>query len=155
MDDAARFTSAPARAGMYESFYLRAVDPAAPVGLWARYTVRKAPGEAPVGSVWCTVFDGALGAPYTHKVSTPDPAAPPGRWIRIDSHGALSPREASGECGAAWSLEMRASSPSLSHLSPSILYRLPLPRTKPTSPAPTATRNFSQPDQPKLTTTKR
>ena len=38
---------APRRAGMYESFYLRAVSPEEPVGVWIRYTVHKRPGAAP------------------------------------------------------------------------------------------------------------
>ena len=49
------------RAGMYESFYLRAVHPHDPVGVWIRNTVHKQPGRPPVGSVWCTIFDARRG----------------------------------------------------------------------------------------------
>ncbi len=49
--------TAPMRAGMYESFYLRTVSPDEPVGVWIRNTVHKRPGRPPQGSVWCTLFD--------------------------------------------------------------------------------------------------
>jgi hypothetical protein len=64
MDARAMFAGARARTSMYESFYLRAVSPDEPVGVWIRYTVEKAAGRAPSGALWCTVplasFDGVL-----------------------------------------------------------------------------------------------
>ena len=65
----ARFRAARLRAGMYESFYLRAVSPDEPVGVWIRYTVHKRPGQEPTGSVWCTAFDARLGEPFMHKLT--------------------------------------------------------------------------------------
>ncbi|MEA2334877.1 MAG: hypothetical protein QOG40_1367, partial [Solirubrobacteraceae bacterium] len=50
MDATPMFASAPPRKGMYESFYLRAVSPREPVGVWIRHTVHKPPGEKPRGS---------------------------------------------------------------------------------------------------------
>ena len=44
MATSAIFPSTPARAGMYESFYLRAVAPEGPIGVWIRHTVHKPPG---------------------------------------------------------------------------------------------------------------
>jgi hypothetical protein len=41
------FPAVPMRTGMYESFYLRAVSPTEPVGIWIRHTVLKAPGRRP------------------------------------------------------------------------------------------------------------
>jgi hypothetical protein len=41
---AARFPEVGNRAGFYESFYLRACDPAARRGVWIRHTVHKKPG---------------------------------------------------------------------------------------------------------------
>jgi hypothetical protein len=38
---AAMFPKARARSGMYESFYLRAVSPREPVGVWIRHTARR------------------------------------------------------------------------------------------------------------------
>ena len=39
----------PARAGHYESFYLKLCHPAEPLGAWIRYTVHKRPGDAAEG----------------------------------------------------------------------------------------------------------
>ena len=47
MGTRAMFAAAPTRAALYESFYVRAVCPEEPVGLWIRYTVRKPHGHAP------------------------------------------------------------------------------------------------------------
>ena len=83
MPSTATFARASLRTGMYESFYLRAVSPLEPVGVWIRYTVHKPPGQAPSGSVWCTVFDAERGAPFMAKHTTLDLEAPRGGWIKI------------------------------------------------------------------------
>jgi hypothetical protein len=125
--------------GMYESFYLRAVSPQEPAGAWIRYTVHKRPGAAPQGSVWCTVFDASRGAPFMHKHTTAELTAPAGGWIQIGPGSRLGPGACEGSCGPArWSLRFAAEEQQLRHLSPRCLYRLPLPRTKLTSPAPAA-----------------
>jgi len=72
------FPGVPLRAGMYESFYLRAVAPDEPVGAWIRYTVHKRPGRAPRGSVWCTIFDASRGRPFMHKATSDQLHAPAG-----------------------------------------------------------------------------
>ncbi len=134
----AMFPRARARVGMYESFYLRAVSPDEPVGIWIRYTVEKAPGRAPGGSLWCTVFDARRGRPFMHKLSTDALSAPAAGWIALGD-SAMGPEEAHGTCGdARWALRYRAEAPELRHLAPAWLYRAPLPRTKLTSPAPAA-----------------
>jgi hypothetical protein len=146
MDTAAIFPSAPQRSGMYESFYLRAVSPQDPVGVWIRNTVHKAPGRAPRGSIWCTVFDACRGQPFMHKLTTDELSTPAGDWIAVgeapDAGGegaVLGPSRADGRCGdARWSLRFRSDEPELRHLPRSWLYRAPLPRTKATSPMPTA-----------------
>ncbi len=139
------FALAPIQKGMYESFYLRAVSPHEPVGAWIRYTVHKPPGRAPQGSLWCTVFDAARGAPFAHKHTTSRLSAPAGDWIEIGAGdgdgegGRLGPSAAEGRCGPArWSLRVVAAEPQLRHLERAWLYRAPLPRTKLTSPAPAA-----------------
>ena len=133
------FTSAAASAGMYESFYLRAVSPEEPVGAWIRYTVHKRPGHPPSGSLWCTVFDTSVGPPFTHKHTTTQLARPAGGWIEIGGDSRLGPGSAEGVCGPArWSLRFGSSEPELRHLKQSWLYKAPLPRTKLTSPAPAA-----------------
>jgi hypothetical protein len=124
---------------MYESFYLRAVAPEQPVGIWIRHTVHKAPGRPPRGSVWCTVFDARSGAPYAHKLTSDQLSTPPGRWIAIGEHASIGPSVAEGSCGQArWELRFAGEEPELHHLAPELLYRAPLPRTKLTSPHPMA-----------------
>jgi len=127
---------------MYESFFLRAVSPSEPVGAWIRYTVHKRAGQAPRGSLWCTVFDAARGAPFMHKHTSATLSAPAGEWIAIGSgeeSATLGPWLAEGGCGGArWSLRIRDAEPELRHIERSWLYSAPLPRTKLTSPAPAA-----------------
>jgi hypothetical protein len=127
---------------MYESFYLRAFSPSEPVGLWLRNTVHKAPGRAPRGSVWCTVFDAQRGGPYMHKLTSDRLGVPDGGWISVGDEkeqARLGPDDAEGRCGdARWSLRFQSSESALEHLPSRWLYRAPLPRTKSTSPLPAA-----------------
>lgn len=124
---------------MYESFYLRAVSPDEPTGVWIRYTVHKRPGQLAKGSVWCTVFDARRPEPSLAKLTTEQLQAPPGEWIAIGEESEIGPTRASGVCGEArWSLRFDSPEPELRHLAPSLLYHLPVPRTKLTSPAPLA-----------------
>jgi hypothetical protein len=145
MDATPMFASAPARRGMYESFYLRAVSPRQPVSVWIRHTVHKPPGERARGSVWCTVFDAARGRPFMHKLSSDALGVPSAGWIEVGGRGereqgaTMGPESASGACGRArWSLRVSSAEPQLRHLPREWLYRTPLPRTKLTSPAPAA-----------------
>ena len=139
MATSARFPAARLRAGMYESFYLRAVSPDEPVGVWIRNTVHKRPGHQARGAVWCTVFDARRGGPFMCRLTTPQLSSPPGSWIALGDQGRMGPGLAQGSCGdASWSLRFASQEPELRHLSPALLYRLPLPRTKLTSPAPAA-----------------
>jgi hypothetical protein len=132
------FADAPTRAGMYESFYLRAVAPDRPAGVWIRYTVHKRGGRVPTpptGSVWCTVWEGPA-RPYMHKLTSEELSVPAGGWIAVgDSQ--MGPGEAVGACGEArWSLRFASAEPELRHLPHALLYRAPLPRTKLSSPMP-------------------
>jgi hypothetical protein len=123
---------------MYESFYLRAVSPEEPVGVWIRHTVEKPRGERPTGSVWCTVFDARRGRPFMHRLTGEELGVPAGGWIEVGG-ARMTPTSAEGRCGAAeWSLRFASDEPELRHLSAEWLYRTPLPRTKLTSPAPAA-----------------
>jgi hypothetical protein len=125
--------------GMYESFYLRAVSPEEPVGVWIRHTVHKAPGRPPRGAVWCTVFDARSGRPFMHKQGDEPLSVPAGGWIAVGEHASMGADRAEGSCGPArWSLRFSAEQPELRHLRPEFLYRAPFPRTKLTSPAPIA-----------------
>jgi hypothetical protein len=145
MDVEPMFASAAARSGMYESFYLRAVSPSEPLGVWIRHTVNKPPGRRARGSVWCTVFDAARGRPFMHRFSSDALSVGGDGWIAIGDRGAgeqsatMGARSANGECGAAkWSLQIAPEQSELRHLPSEWLYRAPLPRTKLTSPAPVA-----------------
>lgn len=132
------FPGAPRRAGMYESFYLRAVSPEDPVSVWIRYTVHKRPGQPPRGSVWCTVFDATRGRPFVAKLTTDDLRVPTEGWIAV-SDSRMSTADAQGTCGqASWSLRFTSAEPELRHLPKSWMYRAPLPRTKLSSPLPAA-----------------
>ncbi len=138
MESSARFPDVSEKAGLYESFFLRAVSPDEPVGIWIRYTVLKAPNEQPAGSVWCTVFDARLGPPYRHKVTTDALSAPSGGWLAVGD-ASIRAGTADGSSGdARWSLRFHPLAPDLHHLRPDWLYRAPVPRTKLTSPAPIA-----------------
>jgi hypothetical protein len=133
------FPKAKLDTGMYESFYLRAVSPDEPVGAWIRYTVHKRPDHAPKGSLWCTVFDASRGAPFMHKHTTTELGVPESGWIEIGGDSRLGPGLAEGTCGPArWSLRFKSIEPELRHLGQSWLYKAPLPRTKLTSPLPSA-----------------
>jgi hypothetical protein len=155
----ALFPNTPPSAGMYESFYLRAVSPEEPVGAWIRYTVEQAPGLAPRGSLWATVFDASAGAPFMHKHTTEDLSVPGDGWIAIGGDSHLGATHAQGHIqldGTAhtdivsaspaqsspgeirWALRIRPETPELRHFKQPWLYRTPLPRTKLTSPAPAA-----------------
>jgi hypothetical protein len=132
------FSTALCKVGMYESFYLRAVAPDEPVGVWLRYTVHKRPGQAPRGSLWCTVFDAERGRPYMYKLTSEELSVPAGGWIAVGD-AKLGPGQAEGACGEArWSLRFESSEPELRHLPAEWMYRARLPRTKLTSPAPDA-----------------
>jgi hypothetical protein len=134
-----RFPSVPAHKGHYESYYLRAADPAGGRSAWIRHTVFKRPGGPPTGALWCTLFE-AGSEPRAVKQSLPAPR--PGGWLTMgDSHfgpaGARGRAEALGRA-AQWDLTFGPSSAPLRHL-PARLYDAPLPRTKLESPLPDTT----------------
>jgi hypothetical protein len=148
MATSAVFPQARARQGMYESFYLRAVAPQQPLGVWIRHTVQKPRGRAPRGSLWCTVFDATRGAPFMHKLTSDRLRVPREGWIEVGERseigrrgegGSMGASRAEGTCGAAeWSLRIDSQEQELRHLPREWLYAAPLPRTKLTSPAPAA-----------------
>jgi hypothetical protein len=138
MHASAIFPTVKPAAGFYESFYLRAVSPREPIGVWIRYTVHKRPGAVPRGSLWCTVFDTRRGRPFQHKLTSTRLAVPDAGWIAIEG-AEIGPGRAEGSCGeVSWRLRFAGEEPELRHLSPRLLYRTPFPRTKLTSPAPAA-----------------
>jgi hypothetical protein len=134
----ARFAAVPLKAGHYESFYLKLCRPGEPLGAWIRYTVHKRPREAPVGSLWFTLFE--EGGPRASKLTLPAPMpGPGGQWIQM-GEASIGPGRAGGEAesGVAWDLRFEAGEPPLFHLPRDWMYRARLPRTKLLSPAPAA-----------------
>ena len=135
----AMFPTVPRAAGMYESFYLRAVAPERPIGIWIRYTVHKRPDAEPKGSLWFTLFDSCRDRPLQQKLTTSNLSIPSDGWIAVGD-AAFGPQGAEGSSGgASWSLQLQSHEPELRHISPGWLYRARLPRTKLTSPVPAAT----------------
>src|SRR6478672_1220267 len=80
---AARWPDAVAGRGHYESYYVRAVDPAGTRGVWIRYTVSVAPGGPPSGQLWFTFFDRSAPAPRAVRVDAGRPTAGQDAWIRM------------------------------------------------------------------------
>jgi len=133
---AARFPAVPAKAGLYESFYLKLCHPSEPLAAWIRYTVHKRPGGAPTGSLWFTLF--ASDAPRAAKLTVPGPASEDGDWLRVGS----ARIGADGAVGSIeeirWDIGLESGEEPLFHLPASWMYRARLPRTKLLSPAPAA-----------------
>jgi hypothetical protein len=139
-----RFTGVKRGAGFYESFYLRACDPAARRGVWIRYTVHKEPGADPHASLWFCLWDPENGAPYAVKQSFSATALGSGDsdLIRI-ADATLTRRGAAGAADgegrhADWELTIDARADPLTHLPYDRMYSGPLPKTKTLSPAPVA-----------------
>jgi hypothetical protein len=139
----------PARAGHYESFYLKLCHPSEPLGAWIRYTVQQRPGAAATGSLWFTLFSAE--GPRAAKLTVPAPETGGGDWLRvgearIGANGAVGAISAAATPAAgvapahemAWELALEAAEEPLFHLPAAWMYRAPLPRTKLLSPAPAA-----------------
>ena len=141
---AARFPGVGRRAGFYESFYLRACDPAERRGVWIRHTVHKKPGVEPRASLWFVLFDPAAGPPYAVKQTHPAPelSSGGGDWIRIGGSRLSAERAVGGASAegrtASWDLTLDAGDTPLFHLPRDWMYSAPVPRTKTLSPAPVA-----------------
>jgi hypothetical protein len=144
MDQGARFPKVAARAGHYESFYLKACRPGGGRGVWIRHTVHKRPGAEPKASVWFVFFDREAPAPRATKVTLPaaELSAPVGSWIRIGG-AEIGPGRASGSVeteavSAAWDLTFGGDATPCKYLPADWLYEAGLPRTKFVAPYPDA-----------------
>ena len=71
MDEGARFPRVAAKAGHYESFYIKACEPGGGRGIWIRHTVHKRPGAEPNASIWFVLFDREADGPRATKVTVP------------------------------------------------------------------------------------
>ncbi|MBA3865844.1 MAG: hypothetical protein H0X42_05790 [Solirubrobacterales bacterium] len=142
MEERARYPDVAAKAGHYESFYIKACEPGGGRGLWIRHTVHKRPGAEPSGSIWFAYFDRAAAGPRATKVTVPaaELTAPPGSWIRVGD-AEIAPRAAEGSVdtealSAAWSLTFDGDDTPCKYLPADWLYEAPLPRTKFLAPFP-------------------
>lgn len=149
MEERARYGEVAAKAGHYESFYLKACRPGGGLGIWIRHTIHKRPGREPTGSIWFTLFDRDAPAPQATKVTVPasDLSTPPGSWIRV-AGAEIGPGRAAGSVdagageasglAAGWSLRFSGDADPCRYLPADWLYEAPLPRTKFVAPVPDA-----------------
>lgn len=117
----------------YESWFLSARSPDARRGVWLRRTVHVGREGRPHVAAWCTTFEEA-GASTVKQVWAGHPdvelLASPHRFL-----GAAS----APDHEARWDLTVDASDPGVRPMTPAVLYRLPLPRTKVEVPVPAGT----------------
>jgi hypothetical protein len=144
MDEGTRFSRVPAKAGHYESFYVKACQPGGGRGIWIRHTVHKRPGAEPKGSVWFVLFDRDAEGPRATKVTVPAArlSVPDAGWIRV-ADAEIGPGRAEGSITtdaltAAWSLAFAGDAAPCKYLPADWLYEAPLPRTKFVAPFPDA-----------------
>jgi hypothetical protein len=154
VEERARFTEVTAKAGHYESFYVKACAPDGGRGIWIRHTVHKRPGAEATGSIWFTLFEREVGAPRATKltVQASGISAPAGGWIRV-ADAEIGPGRAEGSLAigapsagpgastvtrAAWSLRFAGDDRPARYLPGDWLYEAPLPRTKFVAPFPDA-----------------
>ncbi len=144
MDEGARFPRVAAKAGHYESFYIKACEPGGGRGVWIRHTVHKRPGAEPNGSIWFVFFDRGAEGPRATKVTVPasELSTPQGSWIEVGD-AVIGPGQAEGAVDtealiAGWSLTFSAEAEPCKYLPADWLYEAPLPKTKFVAPVPLA-----------------
>jgi hypothetical protein len=140
----ARFPGIAAKAGHYESFYIKACRPGGGQGIWIRHTVHKRPGEDPKGSVWFVLFDAEADAPRATKVTVGSEglSSPDASWIEV-AGAEIGPGHARGSIAtdalrASWDLEFSGGAAPCRYLPADWLYEAPVPRTKFEAPYPDA-----------------
>ncbi len=144
MDQGARFPAVTAKAGHYESFYIKACQPGGGRGIWIRHTVHKHPGAEPNASIWFVLFDREADGPRATKVTVPaaELSAPDGSWIRVDG-AEIGPGRARGSVDtdavkASWELTFSGDAEPCKYLPSDRLYETRLPKTKFVAPFPNA-----------------
>jgi hypothetical protein len=144
MDQGARFPKVAAKAGHYESFYIKACQPGGGRGIWIRHTDHKRPGAEPNASIWFVLFDRGAEGPRATKLTVPAAqlSAPIGSWIRV-AGAEIGPGRASGSIetealNASWDLTFCGDAEPCKYLPADWLYRAPVPRTKFIAPYPDA-----------------
>jgi hypothetical protein len=140
----ARFPDVPAKAGHYESFYLKLNRPDGGQGAWIRHTVHKRPGEEPTCALWFVLFDSEAAAPRaTKRQFGADELGTASDWYIRIADATLTDGRATGAVRtdvleARWDLSFADSHEPFHHLPRDFLYRSRLPKTKFLSPYPDA-----------------
>jgi hypothetical protein len=144
MDQGARFPQVAARAGHYESFYIKACRPGGGQGIWIRHTVHKRPGAEPNASIWFVLFDREAEGARATKITVPaaELSAPAGSWIKVDG-AEIGPGRAAGAIDtdavkASWDLTFSGDAEPCKYLPSDRLYETRLPKTKFVAPFPDA-----------------
>ncbi|HEY8082459.1 MAG TPA: hypothetical protein VIE64_02735 [Solirubrobacterales bacterium] len=144
MDQGARFPKVAAKAGHYESFYIKACRPGGGQGVWIRHTVHKRPGAEPNASIWFVLFDRDAPGPRATKVTVPaaELSTPPGSWIGVGD-AEIGPGRAEGSIGtealtASWDFTFGGDAEPCKYLPADWLYEARVPRTKFVAPYPDA-----------------
>jgi hypothetical protein len=144
MDQGARFPGVAAKAGHYESFYIKACQPGGGRGIWIRHTVHKHPGAEANASIWFVLFDRQADGPRATKVTVPaaELSAPAGSWIRVNG-AEVGPGRARGAVDtdavkASWELTFDGDAEPCKYLPSDRLYETRLPKTKFVAPFPNA-----------------
>jgi len=144
MDESARFPRVPAKAGHYESFYIKACRPGGGQGIWIRHTVHKRPGAETNASIWFVLFDRDADGPQATKVTVPaaELSTPAGAWIKVDG-AEVGPERAVGAVDtdavkASWELSFSGNAEPCKYLPSDRLYETRLPKTKFVAPFPDA-----------------
>src|SRR4051812_34942119 len=136
-----RWPSVRSGRGHYESYYVRAVDPARPRGLWIRYTVSVPPGGRPSGRLWCALFDRSRPGPRGLRTAGDDVGTDDAGLVGIGAStfadGAAEGALEAADGSARWSLRWAGTETPLLHL-PRAVYGTRLPRTKLLSLTPSA-----------------
>jgi hypothetical protein len=151
MDEGARFPRVAAKAGHYESFYVKACRPGGGQGLWIRHTVHKRPGAEPNASIWFALFDRDSAGPRASKVTVPaaELSVPPGGWIRVGeaeigpgyARSAVPFPDITRERNSGtvkWDLTFSGDAEPCKYLPADWLYEAPVPKTKFVAPFPDA-----------------
>jgi hypothetical protein len=147
MRSEARFPRVPAKAGHYESLYLKLVRPGGGRGAWIRHTVHKRPGEEMTCALWFVLFDSASAGPLATKrqFGAAELSVAPDTYIRV-ADASLTDSRAIGRVAtdaleANWDLSFSDQHEPFHHLPRDFLYRSKLPKTKFLSPYPDAVFN--------------
>ena len=135
----------PPKAGHYESFYLKLVQPGGGRGAWIRHTVHKRPGEDATCALWFVLFDSSAAGPRATKrqFGADQLSAGADTYIRV-ADATLADGRAIGRVGtdaleASWDLSFADEHEPFHHLPRDFLYARSCRR--PSSSAPTRTRS--------------